>query len=281
MIAVRPDLLIIGGLAVDRLADGSSVAGGSVMHGATAMAWSGRQVATITAAGPEPEAAVALAALAALGPSRVAEGEASIRYAIDELDGQRRLTYEGAGSPVSVSAREVIAIDPLAVLIAPIAAEIAPDLIRACAGVPKRVAALQGWLRELIVGEPVRALLLSALDDDLAVALAGLDALVASNEDLAAVATEPRWQLDALRERVGPHPFLVITAGEAGAWLDDPASGRHQLHVPRRFGGASPVGAGDAFAAFLAASLGGGMAPLAATRAAMGETVDFLAARAG
>jgi sugar/nucleoside kinase (ribokinase family) len=154
-------------------------------------------------------------------------------------------------------------------------------ILRACADVPVRVAVLQGWLRGLTVGEPVRALPLRGLDDDLAAALADLDALVASDEDLAAVAGEPARQLDELRERIGPRPFLVVTAGEAGAWLDDPSGGRHQLPVPRRLRGVSPIGAGDAIAAFLASGLGAGSEPLAATRAAMGETADFLAARSG
>lgn len=281
MIAARPDLLIIGGMAVDRLADGSTVAGGSVVHAARAMAWSERPLATITAAGAEPEAVLALAALAALGPSRVHAGEASIRYAISGVDGERRLIYEGGASPLVVTASEIAAINPLAVLIAPIAGEVGSETVRACADVPVRVAALQGWLRGLVPGEAVQALPPRVLDDDLVAALAELDGLVASNEDLASVARDPSGQLDALRERLGPHPFLVITAGEAGAWLDDAAGGRHHLPVSRGLGAGSPVGAGDAFAAFLAAALGGGSAPLAATRAAMDETAEFLAARSG
>ena len=281
MIAARPDLLIIGGLAIDRLADGSTVAGGSVLHGARAMAWSGRRMATITAAGPEPVAALAVAELTAVGPCRVTAVQASIHYAVDDLHGQRRLTYEEGRSPLTVTATEIVAINPLAVLIAPIAAEVTPETVLACAEVPVRIAALQGWLRGLSPGEPVRALALHALDRDLAAALADLDGLVASDEDLAAVATEPRLQLDRLRERIGPHPLLVITAGEAGVWLDHHAGGRHQLPVPRRIGGVSPVGAGDAFAAFLAVGLAAGLAPLGATQAAMVATADFLSARAG
>jgi len=277
MIAARPDLLIIGGLAIDRLADGSSVAGGTVVHGARAIAWSGRSVATITSAGSEPAAALAVAELAALGPCRASPVEASIQYGFSDHGGRRRLTYEGGGSELTVTRSEVSEIGPLAVLVAPIAAELQAEAIRACAGVPVRVAAMQGWLRGLTAGESVQALPLRALDDDLAAALADLDGLVASDEDFAAVAAEPSQQIARLRERIGPHPFVVITAGEAGAWLDDPANGLHQLPVPRRLDRLSPIGAGDALAAFIAVGLGAGLAPLAATQAAMLATADFLA----
>jgi sugar/nucleoside kinase (ribokinase family) len=238
-------------------------------------------VATITSAGQEPTAALAVTELAALGPSRASDAEASIHYAIGDADGRRRLTYEGGGSALTVTPIEVAEIDPRAVLLAPIGAELGVEAIGACSGVPVRIAALQGWLRGLTAGESVRPLRLDALDDDLVAALADLDGLVASDEDLAAVAAEPRQQVARLRQRIGPHPFLLITAGVAGAWLDDPASGQHQLPVPRRLRGASPVGAGDALAAFLAVGLAAGHTALDTTQAAMVTTADFLATRAG
>ncbi|MDP9468881.1 MAG: hypothetical protein M3P32_09130, partial [Chloroflexota bacterium] len=206
MIAAGPDLLIVGGLALDRLADGSVLAGGSVLHAARAVAASGRQVATITAAGPEPEAAAALTELTALGPSRAARFPSSIRYAIHEARRGRRLLLEAAGGEVSISAAEVVTLDARAVLLAPIAGEVTARTVRACSMVPVRVAALQGWLRHLAPGEEARALPLAALGEGLSAALGQLDALVASVEDLAGVAPRPRAQLAALRAHLGPGP---------------------------------------------------------------------------
>ncbi len=279
MIAARPDLLIIGGLAVDRLADGSIVGGGSVLHGARAVVASGRRIATITAAGTEPEAAAAVIELASLGRCLASPMAASIRYAIHNGGARRRLVLESGAGPLAIEPADVTAINPAAVLLAPIAAELTPQAVRACATVPIRVAALQGWLRRLVPGEGIRPLALDGLDDDLSTALANLDALVASHEDLAAVAPEPRRQVEELRSHFGPRPLLVVTAGADGAWLDSDATGLRHLPTVRLRRGTPTLGAGDAFAALLAVELGAGLDPLAATTAALSETSNYLARR--
>ena len=279
MIAARPDLLIIGGLAIDRLANGSLVAGGSVLHGARAVVASGQRIATITAAGPEPEAAAALAELAALGRSLASLTHASIRYAIQDRGPRRGLVLESGGAPLAVEAADLAAINPAAVLLAPIAGELTSQAARACAMVPVRVAALQGWLRRLLPGEEVRPLPLHALDDELSRDLANLDALVASDEDLAAVAPVPRRQLEQLRAHFGPGPLLVITTGRRGAWLDSQVTGPRKLPIVPALTGISTLGAGDAFAALLAIGLGAALDPLAATTAALSGTVTYLGAR--
>ena len=278
MIAAGPDLLIVGGLAIDRLPDGSVLAGGSVLHGARAVAM-GRRVATITAAGPEPEAVAAVAELAELGPSRVTRMSGSIRFAIHEDGLARRLVLEAVGEDLPVIASEVAAIGPRAVLLAPIAGEISATTVRACAMVPIRVAAMQGWLRRLDPGEEATALPLAALGSELSAAFAELDVLVASDEDLAAVAPRPRPQLAALRAHLGTKPLLAVTAGADGVWLDDPTTGVRHLPARLRLGEASTIGAGDAFAALLAVARGGGLDPLLATSAAMAGTVEYLAKR--
>jgi sugar/nucleoside kinase (ribokinase family) len=279
MIAAGPDLLIVGGLAVDRVVDGSRLAGGSVLHAARAVAAAGWSVATITAAGPEPEAAAAVAELGALGPSSVASLPASIRFAIHHDSQGRRLVLEAASGNLALLAAEVTALGARTVLLAPIAGELSALAVGACATVPVRVAAVQGWLRHLAPGEEARALPLGSLGAELSAALAELDALVASHEDLAAVASQPPRQLELMRAYFGPRPILVVTAGPDGAWLDDPATGIRHLPVARRLDGAFSIGAGDAFAALLAVGLGAGLDPPAAASAAMIETGDFLAAR--
>lgn len=279
MIAAPPDLLIVGGLAIDRLADRSTVAGGSVMHGARAAAASGRRVATITVAGPEPEADAAIVELETLGPCMRTSVPASIRYAIDDEGSRRRLVFLGGGAELVVSASDVAGINPRAVLLGPIAGELSAEAVRACGTVPVRVAALQGWLRRLSPGDEVRALPLAALDDELSKALGELDALVVSDEDLAANGSDPLQQVDMLRAHLGARPLLVITAGAAGAWLDDSVIGGHEVPAARRLQGLSMLGAGDAVAALLAIGLGMGLDPLAATELAMRETGDFLTTR--
>ena len=281
MIAAQADLLIVGGLAVDRLADGSTVAGGSVLHGARAAAAAGWSVATITAVGPEPEALAAAAELSALGPSLAFPAPSSIRFAIHEGRGRRSLTLEASGGAVALTSADVARTRPRSVLLAPIAAELGAAALRAAADVSTRVAALQGWLRRLATDDDVHALSLDALGDDLSAELAELDAVIASEEDLAAVAQSPTQQLSALRTHLGPRPLIVITAGPAGAWLDDPATGVQQLPAGPPIEAISTIGAGDAVASLLTAGLGQGLGAVAATRAALLGAADYLRARVG
>jgi sugar/nucleoside kinase (ribokinase family) len=281
MIAAGADLLIIGDLAIDRMADGdgATLAGGSVLHAARAVAAAGRRVATITAAGAEPEAVAAIAELAAMGPSLVSPQATSIRYAIHQDGRDRRLVLEAAGGQLAFSAVDVAAIAPRAVLLAPIAGELGASAVRATAEVPVRVAALQGWLRHLAHGEEARALPFAALGPDLSALLASLDAVVASDVDLAAVALEPQRQLALMRDHFGPQPILLVTTGADGVWLDDRATGTHHLPAARRLDTAATIGAGDAFAALVAAGLGERLDTAQAVHAALAGTADFLATR--
>jgi len=279
MIPAGPDLLIVGGLTVDRLADGSTVAGGSVLHAARAVAAAGRRVATITVAGAEPQARSALAELAALGPSRVTAVPSSIRFAIRHEGRDRRLVLEARGGNLPVTDGDFSALDPRSTLLGPVAGELAAGAVQAGADVPVRVATLQGWLRHLVAGEAAGPLALAALGADLSAALGELDALVASDEDLAAVAPGPRGQLEALRAHLGRRPLLVVTAGADGVWLDDPATGIHHLRVTQALDEASTIGAGDAFAGLLAVGLRNGLTALEATAAGMDGAAAYLASR--
>ena len=279
MIPARPDLLIVGGLTIDRLSDGRTLPGGSVLHAARAVAAAGRRVATITAAGQEPAARAALVELAGLGLSRVTAVPACVHFAIHEERDARRLVLENAGSAVPVTRAVVRQVNPRAVLFAPVAGELSAAEVRAADGVTVRVATLQGWLRHLSPGDEARPMGLEAIDPPLVDALSRLDGLVASEQDLAAVAPDPRGQLAGLRRRFGARPILVITAGAGGAWLDDPAGGILHLAVSRTLDEASTIGAGDAFAGLLAMWLCDGLTAERAVASAMDGAAAYLAAR--
>jgi sugar/nucleoside kinase (ribokinase family) len=248
MIAARPDLLVIGGLTVDRFADGSSAPGGSVLHIARAAASRSLRVAVRTVAGPEPEARAGLRELRRLAVRVDAtEAGATATFIHRDSGAGRRLWFERGGGRVhlaDVGARE----SPRAILVAPIAGEVATeDLARLRPG-STRGAILQGFLRTVAGDSEVGQLPLSALAPGLAAALGGFDLLVASREDLAGEAAEPPAQLAALRHRVGDGPALVVTDGIGGVWTE-----REHLAVPRRVDGVASVGAGDIFAAFMLA----------------------------
>jgi sugar/nucleoside kinase (ribokinase family) len=275
-----PDLLVVGGLSIDRFPDGTTAPGGSVLHAARAVAATGGRVATIAAAGSELEAQAALAELADLGPCLVHRMPATIRFAIDERGSRRRLVLEVAGAQLRVAADEIGRSGASAVLLAPIARELDAASLRAARGVPVRVAALQGWLRALHPGVEVSPLELRALPADLVAELGQVDALVASVEDLMAEAPSADLQLDALRNIVGLGPALVITNGANGARLDLPGGARLDVPAPHHLSDTRTVGAGDAFAALLTMQLGRGVDLSAAASDAAARVAELLV-RAG
>lgn len=246
MIAARPDLLVIGGLTIDRFADGSSAGGGSVLHIARAAAQRGVRVRVMTVAGPEPEAQAALEELRGLAVS-VEGADSTATFVHRDSPTGRRLLLERPGG--SIRLRELDPAEaPSAILVAPIADELSADDFGRLDATSTRGAILQGFLRSFAPDGEVRPRELSALAPGLVAALSQFDLLVASREDLLGEAAEPLDQLGALRHQLGPRPELVVTDGVGGAWLE----GEH-LTVPWRVDGVSSVGAGDVFAAFMLA----------------------------
>ncbi len=249
---IRLDLLLVGGMTVDRFADGSTAPGGSVLHAAPAAIATGRSVGAITSAGFEPEVEAGLSRLAGLRSLEVQRVGRSIEYEHRASALGRELRFLGsAGLPISVDAVPSAA----AVLLAPVAAELDAAAARQV-GAPMRAAILQGWLRRLEPGEVVTALPLAALDASLRGALGGYDLLIASTEDLVAESLDVDDQLDAVRRELGAGPVLVLTEGAAGAWIDRTSAGagpneRWLVPLPRVVGGADTIGAGDVFAALL------------------------------
>lgn len=270
------DLLVVGALTIDRFADGAAAPGGSVLYAARAASAAGLRVGAVTIAGDEPEAADGLRELSRLGPLHREVAPATLRFALDEdAGGGRHLLLEVPVAPLACPAR---AVAPRAVLYAPVADELGSGFGgQEYAGALTAVV-LQGWLRSLDLGREVRPLPLSALPETFVRRLAGCDVLIASRDDLVAVAAEPDAQLDALRVRFGERPLLVVTDGAAGTWLD--IAGRRAWSAPSSVvAGVTTLGSGDTFAAIMTAELGRGLSPEAASTNAAMAVVEMLTAR--
>ena len=277
----RVDLLIVGGLTVDHFGK-RSAAGGSVLHATRAAVHAGLRLAALTAAGGEPDALTGLAEISAAGQLLRQPAETTIGFAHRETSAGRVLTFEAAGTPLTVAAEQIDALEPTAVLLAPVAGEIDASSVAGSAGSawrPLRAAILQGWLRVLAAGAIVTPLPLSGLSPELVTALGELALLVASREDLQADASDPQAQLEALRSAIGPGPILVVTDGVEGAWFSA-REGTGHVPVPFRVDHVPSVGAGDAYAAILAVRLAAAGMPL---RDAMADAAlaaaEILAAR--
>jgi sugar/nucleoside kinase (ribokinase family) len=277
-----PSLLIAGGLTVDHFADGTRAPGGSVLHAGLAAAAEGAEITILTVAGDEPEARDGVARLARLGIVLCRASPATTTYAHREVDGLRVLTLEAASEPIDPAT--LAGHGPFDVaLLAPIADELPSGTVATLrdAARPRRtVFLIQGWLRRLAVGEPVRALAIQEVPAELWRAFATADAVVVSTEDLEADPGGPFTQAAAVRARLGPRPVLVLTLGSEGYLLDDPAADRVVASVPRHVVvGVPAVGAGDTFGAALATHLARGDDPATAAAAATDRVIAVLEAR--
>ncbi len=245
------DLLVVGGLTVDRFADGSSAPGGSVLHAIRAAAERRLRIGVVTAAGPEPEAQAGLAELHRLAAGlEVATHMATWTFRHrDSIDG-RRLWLEQRGGPVAWAGGAPDGRRTRAILYAPVADEVDVAALNSWEEVRARSAILQGWLRSTGEDGEVLQRPLLALDDRLCEALGRLDLVVASREDLSAEGDAPSDQLAALRVTLGARPALVVTDGADGLWLDV-GGDREHLPVVWLVEDVPTVGAGDVLATFL------------------------------
>jgi sugar/nucleoside kinase (ribokinase family) len=246
------DLLIVGGLTIDRFADGTAAAGGSVLHSARAAAAAGLRVGVVASAGTEPEAQHGLDEIGRVARLKHIRVPQTITFRHDESGPIRELYLEVAGTQLHAPA---IAVRPTAVLYAPVANEIGVGLGGQLFRGAVTAAILQGWLRILNTGTLVRPQRVRDLPLDLVARLEQLDLLIASREDLVAEGDTPNAQLDVLRSTFGPGPTLVVTEGIAGAWIDAD-SGRLHVDVAEPITRVPTVGAGDVYAALLVARLG-------------------------
>jgi sugar/nucleoside kinase (ribokinase family) len=277
-----PELLIVGGLTVDRFPDGHRAAGGSVLHAAVAAAGEGVRPAMATVAGNEPEASAGLERLRRLGEVVVQSSPRTTTYAHSEADGRRVLVLEASSDPIDPGALVPLPAADVA-LLAPIADELPAAAIRDLRSrVRPRLTVLliQGWLRRLTVGEPVHPLPLNGVAEEVWDAFAAADAIVVSTEDITETPGDPFAQALELRARIGPAPILVLTLGTEGYLLDDPGASRIVASVPRTVVRDVPsVGAGDTFGAALALHLARGQQPALAAEAATERVIAVLQAR--
>ncbi|MGH2357881.1 MAG: PfkB family carbohydrate kinase [Candidatus Limnocylindria bacterium] len=279
----RVDLLVVGGLTIDRFADGRLASGGSVTHAGLAAAGLGARIATLTVCGDEPEAAAGIARLRRQGPVIRQPSPTTVTFAHSERDGRRVLVFERGCHPLADPAIRQAPRARVA-LLAPIADELPPgaiEALRRSAAAERVVLLAQGWLRSLRPGEEVAPLALDQLAPEVLASFSTVDAIVLSTEDLADGAGDPFAQARLLREVVGTRPLLAVTLGADGFILDDPSAPRLVASVPRRVvRGVPSVGAGDAFGAGLALALGRGT-PLAAAEAGADAVIGMLEGRRG
>jgi sugar/nucleoside kinase (ribokinase family) len=279
-----PELLIVGGLTVDRFADGRRAAGGSVLHAAVAASGEGVRPTMATVAGEEPEARAGLDRLRAMGQVVVQASPRTTTYAHSEVDGRRVLVLEASSDPIQPAALPNLPVVEVA-LFAPIADELPAAAIhdlRSRVHPGLTVLLIQGWLRRLVVGAPVHPLPLAAIPDELWDAFALADAIVVSTEDITETPGDPFAQALDVRGRIGPRPILVLTLGTEGYLLDDPQAPRIVASMPRTVVRDVPsVGAGDTFGAALALHLGAGRDAASAAEAATERVIAVLEARRG
>jgi sugar/nucleoside kinase (ribokinase family) len=268
------DLLIVGGITVDELVGSGEAAGGAARYATEAALTAGLRVALHTVAGEEPVVRRALDRLAAQAHVIRHPAPRSIRFEHHGTDDARRLRLRAMTDPIRVAQPDRLPV-AAAVLFAPVAGEVAADVVRAVRA-PFRAAGLQGWLRQTDRDGWVITRPMAMLDPELTGALRGLDLLIASLEDVAEL--DGPAALAQIRAWAGPRPQLVVTAGTEGAWLDDglgPAS-----HVRAEvIEGRHTIGAGDAFAAVLVARRGAGRALWDAAEDAASATAIYLATR--
>lgn len=273
-------LLIVGGLTIDRLPDGRTAPGGSVIHSGLAAVAEGDAPTILTVAGDEPEAYEGLDRLAEMGELVRQTAARTATYRHEEHAGRRVLVYEAATDPIVVP--DGLG-SPAVALVAPIADELPPGAVSALLGALRprcTVMLIQGWLRRLELGAPVRPLPLGEVPEALWSAFGRADAVVVSTEDLAETPEDPFAQAQALRARLGDAPLLVLTLGQEGYLLDDPAADRVVASMPRRVvEGVPMVGAGDTFGAALAIHLARGAGATTAAAAATDRVIRVLEAR--
>jgi sugar/nucleoside kinase (ribokinase family) len=276
------ETLIVGGLTVDRFADGSVAPGGSVLHSGLAAVAEGAALTTLTVAGDEPPARDGLSRLEAMGRLSCQRATATTSYRHAERDGARVLLLEARSDPIRADRLDGLP-QPAVALVAPIADEVtAPFVDELLSRVqPRRTLMLiQGWLRRLEIGQEVAPLPLASLPSDIARALGQADVIVVSTEDLVESPGDPFGQATALRESVGPRPILVVTLGTEGYLMDDPSLDRVLASVPRRVvTGVPMVGAGDIFGASLAIHLARDIGASAAADRATERVISMLEGR--
>lgn len=245
----RVDYVIVGHVCLDTGRAGARLGGTAAYAGVTA-ARLGRRVGIVTSIGPEAD-------LSALPPGVTVycvPAPVSTRFRNVYRHGTRRQTLLARAAPLALDDVPAAWRAAPVVHVAPIAQEVAPELVCALHAPGRFVGATpQGWLRTWDARGMVRPLPVA----DLLASLAAATALVLSDEDLAADPT-------GAARLAAAGTWVALTRGAAGARLflgprvvDVPACPARAVH---------PTGAGDVFAAAWFVRLAAGEEPIAAAR---------------
>jgi len=245
-----PDLLVIGHVTCDLLADGTSRLGGTALYAAVTAARLGYRAAVYTAAGPELD----------LSPLRAVAGvevvcrpaPSTTVFANRYSAGRRRQFLLGRAAEITPEDLPPAWQATRLVLLGAVAQEVAPSW----AGLFPRAtvaACLQGWLR--------------AWDDAGRVSFSPwkeakcwLPAFASAFLSLEDVGGRRARALAFARHC----PLLILTEGAQGATLYE--QGRPRQVLPFRAQEVDPTGAGDVFAAAFLLRLAEGESPSAAAR---------------
>ena len=252
------DLLVVGGLTVDRFTDGTDEPGGSVLHVVRAAVPRGLHVGVVTTAGPEPAAQRGLAELRDTVPLvEVAEAPRTATFRHRETEVGRRLWLEHGGGriviPPGLQERPGLG----RILFAPVADELGADQLGGLDDTFRtRAAILQGWLRDVDEQHrEVRPRDVRALDPAVVAVPSTFDLLVASREDLGKSGGDLSRLVWSLRGSFGRRPTILLTDGPNGVWVQRPqlthASDPEHVPAPSRVEAVRTTGAGDVFAAFM------------------------------
>ncbi|HEU0168779.1 MAG TPA: PfkB family carbohydrate kinase [Chloroflexota bacterium] len=257
-----PDIVIAGHVCRDVVAEPPGWrTGGAVYYAARTAAELGRSVGILTCG-----AAHELEALRALPNTTVVAVEAKRSTSFENTYnlGVRRQVLRALAPPIPADLLPPEWIRTPAVLLAPVAAELAPSAARLF--VSGLVGwAVQGWLRSLKVGEEVRYQPWQRAEE----ALAHAAAVILSEEDLAG--HSPAWLGYC-------GPVLAVTRGERGCELIH-CGKRRLLPVAAPLRGGNKTGAGDVFAAAFMLKLAEIREPIAAAKFANDTAARFVAQR--
>lgn len=276
------DLLIVGGLTLDRIG-GVLRPGGAVLFAAEGAAAAGLRVGVLTTAGAEDGVPTALRRLRVAAEAvECLAGAATTTFTHQTSGPHRRLTLDARGGGIS-DLGPAAAWRARAVLLAPVAGEVSPEVGREAAESvrPEMLAvAAQGWLRRLGVGDVVSAMSLSEVAPDVIEELRrGVDLVVASTEDLGLEPSAAAAGVGRLRATFGARPEIAVTAATSAVVIHDRRS--RTIPLARVVETSDTTGAGDAFAALLAARRGAGETLEHAARGAMADVASYLEWREG
>ncbi len=222
---------MIGHLCLDETPGGPCL-GGTVAYAALLARELGWRVGVVTSAA-DPALTAPLAGVQV----QVVPAAASTRFRNRYRAGRRHQMLRARAAPLGLADVPVAWREARLAHLAPIAREVEPGLAAALRPTVRFLGATaQGWLRDWDSAGRVA----SRPADDLAPHLALLDALVVSEEDLAAVPA-------GVAPLVAAGPLVAVTRGAAGVRLWCGAGAQDVPACPARV--RDPTGAGDVFAA--------------------------------